>query len=242
MQSPSRGILRKIAGRVRGRLAARSAIGALRAADSRAATIDDAIDLSFAFEHRGIRIAPYQIRSEIRALLELLEERRPRIVVQIGTCTGGTLYLLARVAAPDALLVSVDLYHGEFGGGYSPWRAGLYRSFARPGQRVELVLGDSQTEETRERVFGLLGGLPVEFLFIDGDHRYEGVAKDFELYAPLVAPYGLIALHDIVPGPESAVGGVPRFWAELKEQGRATRELVEDWQQGSAGIGLVDPR
>jgi predicted O-methyltransferase YrrM len=235
-------LAQKAVGRARGHLATRSAIGALREADARAVTIDDAIDLSFDFDHRGIRIAPYQIRSEIRSLLELLEERQPKVVVQIGTCTGGTLYLLARAAAPDALLVSVDLYHGQFGGGYSPWRSALYRSFARPGQRVELVLGDSQTEETRARIQQVVGGRPIDFLFIDGDHRYEGVAKDFELYAPLVAPDGVIAFHDITPGPESSVGGVPRFWSEVKAQHPSAREIVEDWQQGSAGIGVVDLR
>jgi predicted O-methyltransferase YrrM len=234
-------VLRKVKRRLEGSFAARSAVGALREADSHATTLDEGIDLSFGFDHHGIRIAPYQVRSEIRGLLELLEERRPRVVVQIGTCTGGTLYLLARAAAPDAVLTSVDLYHGQFGGGYSPWRARLYRAFRRPGQRIELVLGDSHTDDTRRRVTRAIGNRPIDFLFIDGDHRYEGVSKDFELYAPLVAPDGLIAFHDIVPGQEAAVGGVPRFWAELKARGGATRELVEDWHQGSAGIGLLEP-
>jgi hypothetical protein len=30
----------------------------------------------------------------------------------------------------------------------------------------------------------------VDFLFIDGDHTYEGVKKDFEMYSPLVRREG----------------------------------------------------
>ena len=56
----------------------------------------------------------------------------------------------------------------------------------------------------------------IDFLFIDGDHTYEGVKSDFEMYSPLVRSGGLIALHDIVPGPEGCVGGVPKYWSELK--------------------------
>jgi hypothetical protein len=33
-------------------------------------------------------------------------------------------------------------------------------------------------------------------LFIDGDHSYEGVKLDFELYSKLLAPKGVVILHD----------------------------------------------
>jgi len=45
-----------------------------------------------------------------------------------------------------------------------------------------------------------------DFLFIDGDHTYEGVEGDFEMYSPLVRRGGIIAFHDIVPGPPENVG------------------------------------
>jgi predicted O-methyltransferase YrrM len=41
----------------------------------------------------------------------------------------------------------------------------------------------------------------LDFLFIDGDHTYEGVKQDFEMYTPLVRKGGLVAMHDIVPPP-----------------------------------------
>jgi len=54
-------------------------------------------------------------------------------------------------------------------------------------------------------------GGELNFLFIDGDHTYEGVRKNFEMYSPLVRRGGIVAFHDIVPRPPENVGGVPRF-------------------------------
>ena len=78
----------------------------------------------------------------------------------------------------------------------------------------------------------------MDFLFIDGDHSYDGVKKDFEMYSPLLAPGGMIAFHDIVDGPEASVGGVPKFWRELKA-GHTHLEFVKSWQQGGWGIGVL---
>jgi cephalosporin hydroxylase len=36
----------------------------------------------------------------------------------------------------------------------------------------------------------------VDFLWIDGDHTYEGCKADYENYSPLVVPGGLIGIHD----------------------------------------------
>jgi cephalosporin hydroxylase len=217
------------------------AVRNLRRSAERAGTIDGALDLVFDYGFAGIRIAPMQSRQEIRALLELVAAERPRVVLEIGTARGGTLFLWTRVTAPDALLVSVDLPDGDFGGGYPEWRAPLYRAFARDEQRIELLRADSHAEATRDLVREQLGGRDVDFLFIDGDHTYDGVARDFDLYAPLVRPGGLVALHDIVPQGDSEallVGEVPQFWAELRER-HDVKELVEDWQQGCFGIGVV---
>ena len=78
----------------------------------------------------------------------------------------------------------------------------------------------------------------MEFLFIDGDHSYEGVKDDFSKYAKFVKPGGIVAFHDIVPGPPENVGGVPKFWGEIRQNFRHV-EIVEDWNQGGCGIGVI---
>jgi predicted O-methyltransferase YrrM len=80
-------------------------------------------------------------------------------------------------------------------------------------------------------------GERLDFLFIDGDHSYQGVKRDFEMYKSLVNKGGIIALHDIVQAKDSRVG-VPRFWAEIKSKYNTT-EIVNNRSQGWAGIGVV---
>jgi predicted O-methyltransferase YrrM len=70
------------------------------------------------------------------------------------------------------------------------------------------------------------------------DHTYEGVKKDFEMYSPLVREGGIVAFHDIVPGLHEYVGGVPRFWREVKSN-YVSKEIVKDWNQGGFGIGVI---
>jgi predicted O-methyltransferase YrrM len=213
------------------------AIASLRNAATSAASVEEAVALVFSFRSCGIRIAPIQVRSEITGLLHVLAQNPPRRLLEIGTAGGGTFFLLSRVAADDALLISADLPFGPFGG-YPKWRRHLVESLVRGNQRAHVLAADSHSPETLSKVRIGLDGSRLDLLFIDGDHRYEGVKADFQMYSPLVRPGGLIGFHDIVPGPAECVGGVPVFWRELKQQ-YPVREFVADWNQGGYGIGLL---
>jgi len=181
-----------------------------------------------------------QLLSEIRSFLKLLEADPPRVVLEVGTGRGGTLFLLAHVAREDALLVSIDAPGGGYSFGGRPeykQRARLYRALRRDRQKMVYIAGDSHRDETRREVLDVLRGESVDLLFIDGDHTREGVELDFQMYSPLVRTGGLVAFHDIVPGPPEAVGDVPSFWREIRT--RESVEIVEDWQQRSFGIGVL---
>lgn len=194
----------------------------------------DVLELARTLTWRGGRIRPTQSTEEILWLLDQLERLRPRTVVEIGTDEGGTLFLWTRVAAADALLVVVDVRPLGLLGRFSAY-AVVRRGLARAQQRVELVMpADSQSEPTVERVRRLTRGRPVDFVFIDGDHSYEGVKRDFELWSALVRPGGIIAFHDMKP---DAPDGVPRLWAELRERFE-TEERVASTEP-SYGIGIV---
>lgn len=208
----------------------------LRAADCLPATASPAQIVDLVFSNKSVR--PLQIRSEILRLSELVQECRPRTLLEIGTAAGGTFFIFCRCAASEAHLISVDLPEGAFGGGYRVWRETVYRRFAAPQQTVRLIRADSHTPATLERVIGELGGKPLDFLFIDGDHTYEGVKRDFEMYHPLVRKGGLIAIHDIVKHPPSVGCEVDRFWAEIRTRCRS-EEIVENPDQKTKGIGVV---
>lgn len=197
------------------------------------------------FSWRGAAMRPLQHPRELAALLARVAALRPRVVLELGTANGGTLELLARAAAPDALLVSVDLPGGPFGGGYPAWRAPFYRAAAGAGQRVALLRRDSHDPRTLQEVRRLLAGRPVDLLFVDADHTYEGARADLLAYGALVRPGGLIALHDIAtPARGGASGrtppcGVERLWAQVAARVRH-EELVAARGPDAMGIGLFE--
>jgi len=201
-------------------------------------SIDDALDFVWSFSYLGKSISPLQIRSEIASLLRMVSQIHPRYVLEIGTANGGTLFLFARIASSDATLISADLPRGKFGGGYPESMAQLFRSFGKEGQVIHLLRADSHNPSTLSKVKDLLAGNALDLLFIDGDHTYEGVKKDYELYSPIVRKGGLVAFHDICEGPAENVGGVPVFWREVKQKGNAV-ELIENQGQGGYGIGIL---
>lgn len=179
-----------------------------------------------------------QVPSELAALGKVVAELRPERALEIGTARGGTLLLLARLASPRATIVSVDLPGGRFGGGYGRWRRWCYLRFARSRQRLHLLQGDSHSAGMLDLLQVALDGQPLDYLFIDGDHTYEGVRRDFEMYGPLVRKGGIIAFHDIAEHPTRIDCEVARFWREIKPWHRH-EEIVENPTQGWAGIGLL---
>jgi len=175
-----------------------------------------------------------QAPEEILWLLELVRAENPSRVVEIGTDQGGTLFLWPYVAADEALIVAVDTRPLGPLGRVSPY-ALVRRSFARSRQRIELMMpANSHDPATVDRVRRSLGGRPIDVLFIDGDHSYQGVKSDYELYSPLVRRGGIIALHDV-----DAVGApdVRAFWQELKAS-LPTEELVASHGR-RYGVGVV---
>jgi len=179
---------------------------------------------------------PCQIDLEVCGLLDRVRLLRPRVVLEIGTASGGTLFMFTRVAAPDATLISVDLPCGSFGGGYPAWRAPLYRRFALPAQRLHLFRGDSHAADVVEAVKRVLDDRSVDVLFLDGDHSYEGVKRDHSVYGSLVRKGGIIAFHDIQAGDDPATE-VPRYWEEIRPV-MGGCELIGDPRQKGYGIGL----
>jgi predicted O-methyltransferase YrrM len=186
------------------------------------------------------RFRAIQNRTEIVSLLRLVQRLKPRRLLEIGTANGGTLFLLSRAAAADARLLSLDI-------GHTLAQRHVYPRFARRGQHITCLTGDSHSRQIRSRIVDWLGGRPLDFLFIDGDHSLDGVSKDFSMYAPLLRPGGLVAFHDIVPDFKTRfgivtladVGQVPSFWRDLKGRFKECFEFIDEPNQDGRGIGVL---
>lgn len=183
-------------------------------------------------------IAPLQIKSEIKSLMQVVKDTKPQVYVEIGTASGGTLFLLSRMLPDGAKIFSLDLPRGEFGGGYPTWKIPIFKSFANTTQSIELLRGNSHTQEMLDKLKNILQGNKIDFLFIDGDHTYSGVKQDFEMYSPLVKSGGVIAFHDIAKHPAEKNTQVDVLWNELKQKYK-NQEFIENVEQGCAGIGVI---
>jgi predicted O-methyltransferase YrrM len=193
---------------------------------------------NFISNFQGGAFQPAQIKEEFLELLKIFQKQNPKYILEIGTANGGSLFCFCKLAKDDATIISIDLPGGKFGGGYPEWKIPIYKAFAKKNQKLYLLKEDSHKEETLEEVKKILNGNQLDFLFIDGDHSYEGVKKDFEMYSSLVRKGGMIAFHDIVPGPKENVGGVPKFWEEIKRNFQ-TQEIVKNWNQNGYGLGVI---
>lgn len=169
--------------------------------------------------------------NELRGFLELVRERRPKTVLEIGTATGGTFYCISQLADPSALLISMDFLGGNYGGGQTNAECKLFASFGPATQKFEFIRERSFHYSSLATLRKLLEGREIDLLFIDGDHSYAAVKSDYEMYHPLVASDGLIAFHDIVEIPKHfeawARGNeVSLFWRELSSRVNS-REFID---------------
>jgi hypothetical protein len=67
------------------------------------------------------------------------------------------------------------------------------QSFYRTNFYPRLI---KSTSEKAYYDFFVLQDIKIDVLFIDGDHSYEGVKLDFELYSKILSPRGIILIHD----------------------------------------------
>lgn len=85
--------------------------------------------------------------------------------------------------------IIVDASNGI--GGFTDWTD--ENSFLRQHFAPQIIL------ETSERAFYdyfVRQDIKIDYLHIDGDHSYEGVKKDFELYSEIISKNGIITIHD----------------------------------------------
>ncbi len=180
-----------------------------------------------------------QIEEEILTLCKIIERGQPASMLEIGTAQGGSLFLFSRVIKDNAEIISIDLPDGKFGGGYPAHRMQFYRDFVKKGQQLSLLRMDSHGRQTFKKVKTCLSDNKLDFLFIDGDHTYEGVKKDLEMYQSLMSDEGIIAMHDIAMHKPNSSCKVHEYWEEIKDHYFASREIIQSDNQLWAGIGVL---
>jgi len=129
----------------------------------------------------------------------------PTNVLEIGTAGGATFFLLSQLSTGKKATIDIrDV------------RSRLHLPMF--GHDWCFFHGDSHDEETQRRLRSYCDCF--DLIFIDGDHRYVGVKRDFEVFREMLSSRGVIMFHDVDPDhvfKGGAGGEVWKFWDELDE-------------------------
>ena len=180
-----------------------------------------------------------QSKEEILSFMEYLDtEVKPQNCLEIGVYQGASFYLWANLLPDNALKIAIDDPNGKFG---APYRREFFEVAINKHNiktfkpNIHVHYADSNSLSTIEWVEKKLNGEKLDFLFIDGDHQYEGVKLDYNNYKRFVKDGGLIVFHDIKDTEfhKDRLCTVWEFWQELEGD---KREFCDDNKFGGIGV------
>jgi Methyltransferase domain len=145
--------------------------------------VDGFEDLSFLFwssplNRRFIRLD----LDEAATLYKVVKNITNAHGIEIGRFKGGSTLMLASAVGPQGRLFSIDTEPQD--------DLGLEAILSQMNllDRVELLVADAgKVEHDRQ----------IDFVFIDGDHSYEGARRDHNKWGSKVRPRGFIIHHDM---------------------------------------------
>jgi Methyltransferase domain len=160
---------------------------------------------------------------EVELLTRLASEVEAGCIVEVGSYRGMSTIALAKGARVPVYAVEPhEHFQGVLGGTFGPAdRRAFFENLLRAGvvEQVRLVNLSSEIVTPGWQ-------LPVGLLWIDGDHRYEAVRRDFECWEPYLR--GHVAFHDAIQaalGPTRLIDELLAAGFELVEEVQATKVL-----------------
>lgn len=131
--------------------------------------------------------------------------------IEIGVFEGVNTAILSGALGKDGEIFGIDpFFKGKLGICYHKVIAKLHIKRNGVGKKVHLV--EKLSFDAAEDVPG-----EVDFIFIDGDHSWEGISRDWPLFSARLRPGGIMALHDtsIVPAYSGTVLDSVRYYNEV---------------------------
>jgi len=170
---------------------------------------------------------------ELQQALTMVHAWQPKIVMEIGSYKGWSMWAWAQVLPPGTTLISVDLQRRSREG--TDWVENPEFQKHFEGFETHFIRGNSMFSEVRDKVVEALDGRTIDFLFIDGGHRYKTVKSDYEMYCPLVD--GIIGFHDMAHDGKTC--RVIDLWQELRPLYVHKEFVLETSKRKTMGIGMI---
>jgi predicted O-methyltransferase YrrM len=129
-----------------------------------------------------------------RALFEAAAAATGRgAIVEIGSWKGrSTAWLAAGAKLAGRRVYAIDRHSGAREDPAAHTLADFLHNIERAGVRHAVEPLVMSSAEAAVVVNG-----PVELLFVDGDHSYEGVKRDAEIWLPRIVEGGVVMFHDV---------------------------------------------
>ncbi len=152
------------------------------------------------------------------------------VLVEIGAGLGASAVLMLANAPSSALIYSIDSFTGDT-------KRSFHVSEQRCRENVSKALASSDRMGTIKRWFlynrsshqiANSWDKPIDFLYVDGDHRYEAVKQDFNDWFKYIKPNGVLLLHDSCRIPNTPEDKFARGWSgptKLAEELKDRRDL-----------------
>jgi len=185
--------------------------------------ITDELETFLHVNNNKIRVQ--QHIDELKWLISKVVKIKPKIILEIGLGFRGFHKINELIlqetydGSNKNLLIGIDRDYEDF------------QLYDPDLDKVEIysLKGLSQDEDIIYQTINILQNKEIDFLFIDGDHTYNLVRKDFITYSQFVRKGGLIGFHDIASGDSRVLGGPGKLFYEL--EGRKEKIL------GDLGMG-----
>ena len=145
----------------------------------------EALGVEPVIPRRGARKVKYSLMArEVPAFCGLIRQEAPRRAVEIGTWWGLGAETIVEMS-PGCEVLTID---------HKDQKVTRDPELGPPDPSITYMIADSKTVRLPSEWYGA-----TDLVFVDGDHKRNGIVSDTRLALSLVRPGGLIIWHDVMP-------------------------------------------